>query len=151
MREKITTGNRPPYPSLSLSSIEVNSVMALPFEHTTYELHLSKLLTEMKTPERIVDDFEIQHINRRFFGGEKAIKMLEGVLGFESNLSAINRQQGYRGYQNNKALGYEGVTQQQSNYSRSYNNNNEGNMIGKRNERDYQNRQDERRDHQRPR
>lgn len=103
---------------MSLKGLEDNNVIALPFEHTTYELHLSKLLTEMKTPDRIVEDFEIQHINRRFFGGEKAIKMLEGVLGFESNLSAINRQQGYRGYQNNKALGYEGVTQQSS-YPRS--------------------------------
>lgn len=100
MSEHTSTGKsvNSPYPRLNLSNVGSNTVIQLPFEHTTYELHLSKLLTEMKNPDRIVEDFEINHINRRFFGGEKAIKMLEGVLGFESNLSAINRNQGNGGY-----------------------------------------------------
>ena len=118
-------GIKSPYARLNLSNVESNSVIQLPFEHTNYELHLSKLLTEMTQPTRIVDDFEINHINRRFFGGEKAIKMLEGVLGFESNLSAINRWKG------NGGLGFQ--QNQPKRFEREFSNT------------------DERRDHRRPR
>lgn len=97
-----------PFARLDLSNLEKNQVYQLAFEQTSYELHLSKLLQELKHPDRLIDDFEIHHINRRFFGGEKTIKMLEGVLGFESTLSSINRQGGY-GYQNNRSTHYEGV------------------------------------------
>jgi hypothetical protein len=38
---------------------------------------------------REVEDFEIHHINRRFFNGERAIKLCEEILGFETTLSAV--------------------------------------------------------------
>ena len=96
-----------PYARLNLEDLDENNVFKVAFEHTKYELHLSKLLDQLAHPERVVEDFEIHHINRRFFGGERTIKMLEGILGFESNLSAIYRG----GYQNNRAVSYEGVYQ----------------------------------------
>lgn len=61
------------------------------FEHTIYDLHLTKLLEKVKPPTREVEDVEIFSTNRRFFNGERAIKMLEGILGFESTLSGVSR------------------------------------------------------------
>ena len=78
-------------------------------------MNLTRLLERVTEPERELDDFEIFHVNRRFFNGEKAIQMLERILGFESNLSNISRgynNSGRSGYLNNRAVEYEGVTQQ---------------------------------------
>ncbi len=38
---------------------------------------------------REVEDYEIFHINRRFFNGEKAIKTCEEILGFSTSLSGV--------------------------------------------------------------
>jgi hypothetical protein len=36
-----------------------------------------------------VEDFEIYHVNRRFFNGEGAVRMLERILGIDASLSAV--------------------------------------------------------------
>jgi hypothetical protein len=68
------------------------------------------LLENAILPAREVEDFELATINRRAFNGERAIKMLERILGFEANVSNIQRG-GY--YQNNRASTYEGASYSQ--------------------------------------
>jgi len=81
-----------PYANLNLEDkIEINNVYKLAFEHTIYEKHHSKVLDGLKEIRREVEDFEIYHINRRFFNGERAIKTCEEVLGFETTMSAVYR------------------------------------------------------------
>jgi hypothetical protein len=78
-----------PYTKLALQSIAESQIFMLPFRHSHYERHFTKLLENVVIPEREVDDFEINTINRRPFNGERAIKMLERILGFEANVSNI--------------------------------------------------------------
>ena len=40
-------------------------------------------------PASEVDDFEIYHIERQFFNGENAIKMVERLLGIDVKVNAI--------------------------------------------------------------
>lgn len=54
-------------------------------------------------PEREIDDFEIYHVDRRFFMGEAAVKMLERILGIDTSISAIYKSYGNSAYQNNHA------------------------------------------------
>lgn len=87
--------------------IETNRVYRVGFDHSTYERHVSKLMEGAADVKREVEDFEIFHINRRFFNGEKAIKTCEEVLGFETTMSSVYRG----GYQNNRATYVEGARQ----------------------------------------
>ena len=81
-----------PYKNLNLEEkVEENKVYKLVFEHSGYEKHHSKVLEGLLEVRREVEDFEIYHINRRFFNGERAIKTCEEVLGFETSLSAVYR------------------------------------------------------------
>ena len=84
-----------------------NKVYKFTFEHSSYEVHACKLLDRLEEPIRLVMDYEASSINRRFFNGERAIRMLETVLGFESTLASTRSG----GYINNRAVGYEGATQ----------------------------------------
>lgn len=59
------------------------------YEHPKYERHLTKLLDGAKLKNREVEDFEIYHVNRRFFNGENAVRMLERILGIDTSVSAI--------------------------------------------------------------
>jgi hypothetical protein len=56
---------------------------------------------------REVEDIEIFHINRGYFNGHLAIKTCEEILGFESNMSNVNRGRG----QNNHGRYVGGVRQ----------------------------------------
>jgi hypothetical protein len=94
-----------PYHRLELQQVEINRVYRFAFEHAGYERHLTQLLALLDHPVREVDDFEIHQVNRRFFNGERAIKMLEDKLGFESTISNISRGGG--GYINNRAIHYD--------------------------------------------
>jgi hypothetical protein len=87
--------------------IEKNRVYRVGFEHSLYERHISKLMDGANEVPREVEDFEIFHVNRRFFNGERAIKTCEEVLGFETTMSCVYRG----GYQNNRATYVEGVRQ----------------------------------------
>jgi len=88
-----------PYVKLELPEIAESQVYSLPFRQTSYKLHVTRLLENAVLPAREVEDFELATINRRAFNGERAIKMLERILGFEANVSNIQRG-GY--YQNNR-------------------------------------------------
>ena len=74
---------------LNLERVTKNKVHRLVFEQTQYERHITRLLEKVKEPERQVEDFEIHQINRRFFNGERVIKMLEEVLGFDTGVSQV--------------------------------------------------------------
>ena len=87
--------------------IESNRVYRVGFDHSKYEKHVSKVMEGAAEVPREVGDFEIFHINRRFFNGERAIKTCEEVLGFETTMSNVHRG----GYQNNHATYVEGVRQ----------------------------------------
>lgn len=55
-------------------------------------------------PKREVEEFEIYNIERRFFQGENAVKLLERVLGIDASITAIYKKYtNYSGYQNNHA------------------------------------------------
>ena len=85
-----------PYKNLNLeNNIEENKVFKLVFEHSGYEKHHSKVLDGLIEVRREVEDFEIYHINRRFFNGERAIKTCEEVLGFETTMSAVYKPSPY--------------------------------------------------------
>lgn len=87
--------------------IESNRVYRVGFDHATYERHVSKLMEGAAEVPREVGDFEIFHINRRFFNGERAIKTCEEVLGFETTMSSVYTG----GYKNNHATYVDGVRQ----------------------------------------
>jgi len=40
-------------------------------------------------PKREVEDFEIYNVERRFFNGENAIKMVENLLHIDAGLSKV--------------------------------------------------------------
>jgi len=57
------------------------------------------MLKRAVMPKREVDDFEIQHIDRRFFQGLTAIQMVERILNIENTMSTQYKF----GYKNNHA------------------------------------------------
>ena len=60
-------------------------------------------------PPREVDDYEIYNIERRFFQGENAVKLLERVLGIDASITAMYKKYtNYSSYQNNLATHSEG-------------------------------------------
>ena len=50
-------------------------------------------------PKREVEEFEIYHIERRFFNGENAIRMVERLIGIDAGQSTIYKF----GFKNNHA------------------------------------------------
>lgn len=76
-----------PVGKYDLEEIAKNQVYHVSYQHPTYERHLTKLLDGVLDPKREVEDFEIYHVQRRFFNGENAIKMLERVLGIDTGMT----------------------------------------------------------------
>jgi hypothetical protein len=99
---------RMPIGNFNLDQIESAQVYQLRYEHPKHELLSAKLLDGLTMPEREIDDFEIYHVDRRFFMGEAAVKMLERILGIDTSISAIYKSYGNSAYQNNHAT-YSGV------------------------------------------
>jgi len=60
---------------------------------------MTSLLPQAKLPKREVEDFEIYNVERRFFNGENAIRMVETLLGIDAGLNKVYKY----GYQNNHA------------------------------------------------
>jgi hypothetical protein len=56
---------------------------------------LTKTLEGAKAANNEVEDYEIYNVNRRFFNGEGAVRMLEKILGIDASLSAVYKPQGY--------------------------------------------------------
>jgi hypothetical protein len=80
-------------------AVKKNTVVQAAFEHPKYETHLSKILPGAILPMREVEDFEIYNVDRKFFNGENAIKMVENLLGIDAGLNKVYKY----GYQNNHA------------------------------------------------
>lgn len=76
----------------------------LTYEHPSYKQHLTKLLDGLKLEDKEVEEFEIYNLNRRFFNGENAVRMLERILGIDASVSAVYTGGGNRGYQNNQGV-----------------------------------------------
>ena len=56
-------------------------------------------------PKREVEDFEIMHVDRRFFNGENAIRMLERILGIDASLYTYYKiSNHFSAYQNNRGV-----------------------------------------------
>jgi hypothetical protein len=71
----------------------------LSFEHPTYASHSTQLLKNATLPKREVEEHEIYQIERRFFQGETAMKMVEKLLGIPSQFNPYPKY----GYKNNHA------------------------------------------------
>ena len=63
-----------------------NSVAQVGFEHPEYLEHKTKLLANVRLPNREVEEFEIYNVDRRFFQGEASIRMVEKVLNIQTGL-----------------------------------------------------------------
>lgn len=74
-------------------------VVASAFEHPNYETHDCKLLRGALLPRREVEEFEIYHVERRYFQGENAMRMVERLLNIDAGLHSVYRF----GYKNNHA------------------------------------------------
>lgn len=72
-------------------AVKKNAVIQAAFEHPKYETHLSKILPKAILPMREVEDFEIYNVDRKFFNGENAIRMVENLLGIDAGLHKINK------------------------------------------------------------
>jgi len=46
-------------------------------------------LPSAKLPRREVEDFEIYNVERRFFNGENAIRLVENLLGIDAGLNKV--------------------------------------------------------------
>ena len=79
--------------------VESNSIVMTNYEHPNYERHICKILRGAILPRREVEDFEIYHIERRFFNGENAIRMVERLLGLDAGMNTVYNY----GYKNNHA------------------------------------------------
>ena len=69
------------------------------FDHPKYDIHVTKILKGAILPPREVEDFEIYNVERRFFNGENAIKMVENLLGIDAGINKVYKY----GYQNSHA------------------------------------------------
>ena len=78
---------------------ESNIVLEVGYNHPHYEKHSCQLLDNSVLPMKEVEEWEIHHVDRRYFRGEASIRMLERVLGIDCGLS--HRYQ--FGHQNNHA------------------------------------------------
>jgi len=63
--------------------VEKNRVVMHSFVHPEYKRHSCQLLKGAILPAREVEDFEIYHVDRKFFNGETAMKMCETLLGID--------------------------------------------------------------------
>jgi hypothetical protein len=50
---------------------------------------VTKILKGAILPTREVEDFEIYNVERRFFNGENAIKMVENLLGIDAGINKV--------------------------------------------------------------
>ncbi len=79
--------------------VEANKVHQVGFNHPSYTEHKTTLLETAVLPPKLVEEWEINHVDRRYFRGETAIRNVERVLNIDCGLQARYRF----GYQNNHA------------------------------------------------
>ena len=78
---------------------ESNQVLQVGYLHPHYAEHKTQLLENTVLPPKLVEEWEINHTDRRVFRGEASIRMLERVLNIDCGL---NHRYKF-GYQNNHA------------------------------------------------
>jgi len=78
---------------------ESNNVSQVGYLHPVYAEHKTCLLENSILPPKEVEDWEILHVDRRYFRGEAGIRMVEKVLGIDCGLSHRYKF----GFQNNHA------------------------------------------------
>lgn len=78
---------------------ESNCVVQVGFMHPFYSEHRTVMLDNAILPSKQVEDWEIHHVDRKYFRGEAAIRNVERVLSIDCGLSHRYRF----GYQNNHA------------------------------------------------
>jgi len=66
--------------------VENNRVAEVGFVHPEYVEHKTVLLENVRLPLRMIEEFEIYQVDRRFFQGEASIKMVEKVLNIETGM-----------------------------------------------------------------
>ena len=57
--------------------VKSNKVVQTSYYHPKYKTHECVILKGALLPKREVEDFEIYNVERRFFNGENAIRMVE--------------------------------------------------------------------------
>lgn len=67
--------------------VSKNKIVAAKYELPALELHITKIPAGARMPPCEVDNFELAHINRRFFQGESSIKLVERILGIDAGLN----------------------------------------------------------------
>ena len=81
--------------------VESNNVAQVGFIHPEYAEHRTVLLNNVRLPPRMIEEFEIYQVDRRFFQGEASIKMVEKVLNIDTGLVKQYRYGGPGNNQNN--------------------------------------------------
>jgi hypothetical protein len=76
--------------------VKKNKVFTVSFEHPDGTVHDTNLLKGSVLPHPEIESFEILHVNRKFFGGEGAIRLVERILNIDCGLVATYKF----GYQN---------------------------------------------------
>lgn len=76
-----------------------NVIGSLSFLHPEYSEHKTQLLSQAVLPRREVEDYEIHHVDRRYFQGENMIRLVERVLNIDAGISKVYKY----GYKNNHA------------------------------------------------
>jgi len=76
--------------------VRKNQVITKSFEHPDGTIHDVNLLEGSVLPQPEIEHFEILHINRKFFGGEGAIKLVERILNIDCGIVSTYKF----GYQN---------------------------------------------------
>lgn len=70
-------------------SVDSNCVIMTQYLHPEYAKHDCSILKGAVLPQREVEDFEIFHIDRRFFNGENAIQMVADLLGIDTKKHTV--------------------------------------------------------------
>ena len=78
---------------------EKNRVSTVGYLHPVYSEHKTCLLENSVLPPKEVEEWEIHHVDRRYFRGEASMRMVERVLGIDCGLSHRYKF----GFQNNHA------------------------------------------------
>ena len=66
---------------------ESNRVIMVGFNHEPYTIHTTTLHEHSILPPKEVDEWEIYHVERRYFRGEASIRMVERTLGIDCGFS----------------------------------------------------------------
>eukprot|EP01017_Pseudomicrothorax_dubius_P006717 TRINITY_DN11976_c0_g1_i2.p1 TRINITY_DN11976_c0_g1~~TRINITY_DN11976_c0_g1_i2.p1 ORF type:complete len:285 (-),score=59.02 TRINITY_DN11976_c0_g1_i2:158-964(-) len=70
-----------PFVQAVLETVEYNNVVSFIYESPPYRHHETSLLPGVELPPYELNDYVFEHLDRKFYAGSRAIKLLEKVLG----------------------------------------------------------------------